>query len=60
MRRDIELCVIIATLPLLVVHRATFTTSIPSKNVLSIRVGAGALWDIAVGAERGYVSNRDG
>jgi len=42
-RRDIELCVIIATLPLLVVHRATFTTSIPSKNVLSIRVGAGAL-----------------
>ena len=60
MRRDIELCVIIATLLLLVVHRASFTTSIPSINVLSIRVGAGALWDIAVGAERGYVSNRDG
>ena len=60
MGRDIELCVIIATLPLLVIHRASFTTSIPSRNVLSIRVGAGGLWDIAVGTGRGYVSSRDG
>ena len=58
--RRIRLCVIIATSLLPFIHSVLFSTSIPSGNVLSIRVGAGALWDIAVGAERGYVSNRDG
>src|SRR5215813_13022762 len=56
---DVALCVISATRLLRVIHRTSFRTSIPLRNVLSIRVGAGGLWDIAVGAARGYVSNRD-